>query len=174
MPCVGAHTSRPGCWTTGLAHTEGVRDMLLVPRPSTDVGKRQRTALRATVMSDSLCSAGLWQGLVVTGEGEAPLVQEHFTGPTDGLSPRYLFILWPNTTTGFHLQLHFKTKNSRSAGVAAPALARWATRGGQLAGLLQEGPAAPHTLLVHSLEVGVVPVVGVLNNKSFFWIIAPK
>lgn len=127
--CVGAHTSCPGCWTTGLVHTEGVRDTLLVPRPSTDVGKRQRTALWATVMSDSLCSAGLWQGLVVTGEGEAPLVQEHFTGPTDGLSPRYLFILWPNTTTGFHLQLHFKTRNSRSAGVAAPALARRAARG---------------------------------------------
>lgn len=33
---------------------------------SADVGKRQHRALWATVMSDSLGSAGLWKGFVVT------------------------------------------------------------------------------------------------------------
>lgn len=46
--------------------------------------------------------------------------------------------------------------------------------GGALAGLLQEGLAAPHTLLVDSLEVGLIPIIGVFDNELVLWIIAPK
>lgn len=43
-----------------------------------------------------------------------------------------------------------------------------------LVGLLQEGFAAPETLLVHHLKVSVVPVIGIFNNELFLGIIASK
>lgn len=55
--------------------------------------------------------------------------------------------------TDFHLQVF----QVRTAAEAAAAASERGLRGGQAsARLLQEGPAAPHTLLVDGLEVGLV------------------
>ena len=40
--------------------------------------------------------------------------------------------------------------------------------------LLQEGPAAPHALLVDGLKVRVVAIIGIFDDKLFLWIIAPE
>ena len=47
-------------------------------------------------------------------------------------------------------------------------------RDGRSAHLLQEGPAAPHALLVDGLKVGVVAIIGIFNDKLFLWIIVPE
>ena len=96
----------------------------------------------------------------------------------------------PNTKTDFHLQLFCQVRNSESAKGRTAALAWEVTLltldtrpggtslgHGRMAGsadLLQEGPAAPHTLLVDSLKVHVVAIIGIFNDKLFLWIIAPE
>lgn len=168
-------------------HVCGCKRLVGAAHPQV-VRRRREEAVQtlwATVMSDSFDSAGLWQGSVATGDRRGSTGPRNFKGPTDSLSPRYLFILWPNTTTGFHLQLLLRPETAgqlesqhRSGAVD---ITPWPSpdtsgcgEGGRLAGLLQEGPAAPHALLVHGLEVRVIAVVRVLDNKSFFRIIAPK
>ena len=47
-------------------------------------------------------------------------------------------------------------------------------RDGRSVHLLQEGPAAPHALLVDGLKVGVVAIIGIFNDKLFLWIIATE
>ena len=42
------------------------------------------------------------------------------------------------------------------------------------ANLPQEGPAAPHALLVDGLKVSVVAIIGIFNDKLFLWIIVPE